>query len=274
MEHLTQRAVATMRERYHEPLGLDDLARSAMVSKFYFLRVFRRTTGVTPGRFLAAVRLHEAKRLLVSTSFSVADVSARVCYSSAGTFSRRFTAAVGLSPTQYRRVGRGGFAEHPGIAPPPLPPGPLGTVSGTADVLGNPLSPVRLGVFDGPILQGRPVAWSTLDGAGPFHLGRVPPGTWYLHAVALGSHLPAERLNGPPLLVGTVGPVQIDAGAHVRLDLAVQQENSTHPPVLLALPDLPPPHLSAPPAPTHRSTIMIPKQRASDLHPAPRLATA
>ncbi|MGW4290740.1 helix-turn-helix transcriptional regulator [Streptomyces sp. NPDC004673] len=31
-----------------------------MMSKFYFIRVFQRTTGVTPGRFLSAVRLRAA----------------------------------------------------------------------------------------------------------------------------------------------------------------------------------------------------------------------
>ncbi|WP_425442561.1 helix-turn-helix domain-containing protein [Streptomyces colonosanans] len=96
-----------MRENYHEPLVLDDLARSAMMSKFYFIRVFQRTTGVTPGRFLSAVRLHEAKSHLVHSSLNVAEISARVGYSSASTFSRRFTASVGLSPTQFRRSGRG-----------------------------------------------------------------------------------------------------------------------------------------------------------------------
>ncbi|CAM5566892.1 HTH-type transcriptional activator RhaR [Streptomyces glaucescens] len=121
MEHLAQGAVITIRERFHEPLSLDDLARSVMVSKFYFLRVFRRITGVTPGRFLSAVRLHEAKRLLADTRLNVADISAQVCYSSTGTFSRRFTASVGISPTQYRRISRGECAEHPAVLPPVAP---------------------------------------------------------------------------------------------------------------------------------------------------------
>ncbi|MGX1887739.1 helix-turn-helix transcriptional regulator [Streptomyces sp. NPDC055287] len=273
MEHLTQRAVFTMRERYHEPLGLDDLARSVMVSKFYFLRVFRRITGVTPGRFLSAVRLHEAKRLLVSTSFNVADISAQVCYSSAGTFSRRFTASVGLSPTQYRRLGQGDTAGHPEISPNPVSPGPLGSVSGTAHVLGTPLSPLYIGAFDSPILQGQPAAWSMLDGAGPFCLNNVPPGTWYLHAVALGSHAVSAPSSGPPLLVGTVGPVQIGAAAHVRLDVAVQQEDWTRPPVLLALPGLDPLRPSVPAVQETRPAIAIPKPRTVIRH-GRTLATA
>ena len=108
VESGVERAVGVMWERFWEPLCLDDLARCALVSKFHFLRVFSRVTGVTPGRFLSAVRVFEAKGLLVGSSLSVADVSAGVGYGSTGSFTRRFSESVGLSPTQYRRVALGG----------------------------------------------------------------------------------------------------------------------------------------------------------------------
>ncbi|WP_406384912.1 hypothetical protein [Streptomyces sp. NBC_01618] len=80
------------------------------------------------------------------------------------------------------------------------------------------------------------MAWSSLDGAGPFSLNKVPPGTWYLHAVALGARAGSGPAGSSPLLVGTVGPVQIGAHATTRLGIAVRQEDWTRPPVLLALP--------------------------------------
>src|SRR2546430_14701048 len=94
-----------MRENLGEPLTVDDMAREALFSKFHFTRIFQRTTGVSPGRFLSALRLQQAKRLLVSTSLNVADISLRVGYNSVGTFSSRFTRSVGLCPTEYRRTG-------------------------------------------------------------------------------------------------------------------------------------------------------------------------
>lgn len=236
MEHLARRAVTTIRENYHEPLVLDDLARSVMMSKFYFIRVFQRTTGVTPGRFLSAVRLHEAKSLLVHSSLNVAEISARVGYSSASTFSRRFTASVGLSPTQFRRIGRGEAHEDPRITPSPVERGPLGSVAGTAHVPGTSRSPLVIGLFDSPILQGQPAAWTRLNGAGPFHLESVPPGTLYLHAVTLGARTSGDQWGDSPLLVGTVGPVDIHADTRTRIDVALRQEDWTRPPVLLALP--------------------------------------
>ncbi|MEV7779617.1 helix-turn-helix domain-containing protein [Kitasatospora sp. NPDC088351] len=238
MEHHARRAVTIIRQNYHEPLVLDDLARSVMVSKFYLIRVFQRATGVTPGRFLSAVRLHEAKSLLVHSSLNVAEISARVGYSSPSTFSRRFTTSVGVSPTQYRRIGRHDTDEDPGIAPSPVERGPLGSVAGTAHVLGTSRSPLYIGLFDSPILQGQPAAWTKLDGTGPFRVKNVPPGTWHLHAVTLGARTSAEQWGDSPLLVGTVGPVDICAGARTRIDVVLQQEDWTRPPVLLALPGI------------------------------------
>src|SRR5688572_10909767 len=98
IESAVERAIITMRDHLGEPLTVDDLARSAMFSKFHFTRVFQQATGVSPARFLSALRLRDAQRLLVSTSLTVAEVSQRVGYGSVGTFSSRFSRSVGMSP--------------------------------------------------------------------------------------------------------------------------------------------------------------------------------
>jgi len=67
MDNAVDKAVECIWERYSEPLTLTEIAESALLSRFYFARLFRDVTGITPGRFLAAIRIHEAKRLLLST---------------------------------------------------------------------------------------------------------------------------------------------------------------------------------------------------------------
>jgi AraC-like DNA-binding protein len=88
--------------RFNEPITIDDMARAAICSRFHFTRMFQRATGVPPGQFLSAVRIHEAKRLLLSTSLTVKEITARVGYCSVSTFSAKFKETVGLSPTAYR----------------------------------------------------------------------------------------------------------------------------------------------------------------------------
>jgi AraC family transcriptional regulator len=104
-EKAVARVIAMMRDRLEEPLTVEEMARVAMFSKFHFTRLFKRVTGVSPGRYLSALRLQRAKQLLVSTSLNVTDISVRVGYSSTGTFTATFTRRVGLSPTAYRRLG-------------------------------------------------------------------------------------------------------------------------------------------------------------------------
>nr|WP_232075352.1 AraC family transcriptional regulator [Phytohabitans suffuscus] len=112
MEEIIERVIRHLKLHLGDPISIDDMARSARLSKFHFSRVFRRVTGMSPGRYLSTLRLNEAKRLLVETSLNVTDISHRVGYTSVGTFTTRFTNSVGISPTAFRRFG--GFA--PGVA--------------------------------------------------------------------------------------------------------------------------------------------------------------
>lgn len=246
MEHLVQDAVATIRERFWEPLTLEELARSVSLSKFHFLRVFTRVTGVTPGRFLCAVRVQEAKRLLLSTSLTVADIAARVGYSGPGSFTRRFTELVGLSPTQFRRLSLGAAGDSAGDGPavPAAEPAEdeehTGSVSGELHTAGSFLPPVFVGVFDSAMLQGTPAAWTDVPEPGPYTLPRVPAGTWYIHAVARDRPDAGPGGGEPAPLTATVGPVRVKGDSAQRLDIRLSPHDWTRPPLVSAIADIGP----------------------------------
>ncbi|WP_442814239.1 helix-turn-helix domain-containing protein [Streptomyces sp. NBC_00151] len=88
-----------------------------MLSRFHFTRLFKEETGLTPGRFLAAVRIHEAERLIEKTSMSITEVSYAVGYNSLGSFTNYFTASVGVSPSRFRRLARDGGPASNGARP-------------------------------------------------------------------------------------------------------------------------------------------------------------
>src|SRR4051812_687261 len=169
------RAITTMRDHLGDRLTVDDLARAAMFSKFHFTRMFLRATGLSPGRFLSALRLAEAKRLLATTTISVADISHQVGYNSVGTFSARFSGSVGVSPSGYRQ-SRGlppRISEHADQAPSGS------TVRGHVHCPhGTSAGAVFVGLFPAKITEGRPVRYAILAGPGPYRLADVPPGSW------------------------------------------------------------------------------------------------
>jgi len=88
--------------RYFEPLGVDDLARAAGLSRAHFSREFRRAFGESPHAYLLTRRLERAAALLRTTDRSVADVCLSVGLQSIGSFTTSFTRTFGVSPTAYR----------------------------------------------------------------------------------------------------------------------------------------------------------------------------
>jgi AraC-like DNA-binding protein len=88
--------------RYAEPLGVDDLARAAGLSRAHFSREFRRAFGTSPHAYLLTRRLERAAALLRATDNSVAEVCLAVGLQSIGSFTTSFKRAFGKTPTAYR----------------------------------------------------------------------------------------------------------------------------------------------------------------------------
>jgi AraC-like DNA-binding protein len=232
--------IEMMRANLSEQITVDDMARAARFSKFHFSRVFQRVTGVSPGRFLSAMRIQEAKHLLLTTSLSIADITFQVGYNSVGTFSTRFKESVGLSPTDYRRLE--GHAND------------IATLDRRRDLesatlKGEIIPPsdrdvgmVFVGLFPDWIPQGYPVRCTVLEAPGTYELTGVPPGTWHLlgHAVAPGQeHAAGFDPDVQALVVGANGPLAIrsDTGQE-RADLQLRPMRILDPPILLALLDV------------------------------------
>jgi AraC-like DNA-binding protein len=88
--------------RYFEPLGVDDLARAAGLSRAHFSREFRRAFGESPHAYLLTRRLERAASLLRMTDRSVAEICFLVGLRSVGSFTSSFMRTYGMSPTEYR----------------------------------------------------------------------------------------------------------------------------------------------------------------------------
>ena len=101
-ERRVTRALRRMEADPAAPHPLAELAQTAGMSRFHFLRTFRRVAGVTPHQWLLRARLREAARRLRSTEAPVTDVCFEAGFSDPSNFVRSFRAEFGASPRRYR----------------------------------------------------------------------------------------------------------------------------------------------------------------------------
>ena len=94
-----------LRECYTESLLLRELATTAGLSEFHFLRAYRDAFGETPHQHFTRLRLEHAKRALARGT-AVTEVCFDVGYSSLGSFSSLFARTTGQSPRAWQREVR------------------------------------------------------------------------------------------------------------------------------------------------------------------------
>lgn len=99
---------------YAEPLALDELAAVANLSKYHLVRLFKATYGRTPMEYVSQRRIERAQDLLRATNLTVTEVCSAVGFSSLGSFSSRFRALVGESPSEFQRRNAEGAPDIPG----------------------------------------------------------------------------------------------------------------------------------------------------------------
>lgn len=97
-------ALHHIEEHADEALDVETLARLAVMSKFHFLRTFRRVTGLTPYKYLLGVRMRRAAVRLATTREAVAAIAFDAGFGDLSTFNNRFRAMFGRTPTQFRRA--------------------------------------------------------------------------------------------------------------------------------------------------------------------------
>lgn len=242
---VVERVITAMHRNQDDALGLRTMAEMANLSPYHFARTFRGITGVPPGEFLTAVRLEEAKRLLLGTDLRVAEISLQVGYESVGTFATRFRNLVGLPPGRMRHLPEKLYAAldrtkggHQTLAPTTPQTGIAFRIHGP-DLAG---SVIFAGLFPTAVPQGRPIAGTVLTAPGYHRLRPVPDGRYHLMAAALPHSKDPWQLLAPgdALRVGRARHPVIVRGGRVdgRADVFLRPARLTDPPVLVALPNL------------------------------------
>jgi AraC-like DNA-binding protein len=94
------KALSWVREHFAQAITLKGLADLANMSVSSFHQHFKAVTAMTPLQYQKALRLQEARRLMVSRALDAGSAARQVGYLSASQFSREHTRLFGSAPTR------------------------------------------------------------------------------------------------------------------------------------------------------------------------------
>jgi AraC family transcriptional regulator len=245
-ESAVERVIRHMKSHLEEPLDLDRIAQIAAISKFHLVRVFDEITGTTPHHFLACLRMQRAKEMLLSSDTSITEICMDVGYTSLGSFSKTFSTLVGMSPLELRELPKKWDAmSFAGavwrfLASRRKERGPQ--LEGVVEGPSKPRGFTFVGTFNKGVPQGVPYSGTVLLTHGKFRVKRPDNPEFHLMAVLVPftANLKSIVTNIPVGLVASLRLQNPALNGSVKPRLRLRPLRPTDPPIVLALPSLPP----------------------------------
>jgi len=100
---IVDQAIRIISESSAKKLTLEELAAQVHISVPYLYKLFQVHLGISPGKYIAKIRVEECKVLLRDGQLPMGQIAERMGFSSLQHFSRQFKSICGISPTQYLR---------------------------------------------------------------------------------------------------------------------------------------------------------------------------
>jgi len=102
-DEMVRDALRLIRDHSHDGIRVSDVVRQLAVARRALEQRFVRLVGRTPAAEIRRVRIEEAKRMLVESDRSIAEISRASGFGHQDLFSRVFRRSVGATPTQFRK---------------------------------------------------------------------------------------------------------------------------------------------------------------------------
>jgi AraC family transcriptional regulator len=237
-----QRVIHRIRQCLDESITLREMAAVAHMSPYHFNRTFRQVTGVPPRRFLSALRVEAAVHMLLETDNSVTTICLDVGYRSLGTFVRRFSYMLGVSPMKLRVLRRSPVKDlltRTGDTRILMTADTHQRVQGRVQTPQSFSGAIFIGLFAAPIPEGEPAACAICLHDGDYLLPSVPQGRYYIFALGLPwPDTVSDYFRHESALRGGGQFVTVSDHTFDCEDILLRPTLSTDPPILLNLPAL------------------------------------
>jgi AraC family transcriptional regulator len=105
-----RRAKALMSSRMEGDISLDELADECRLSRSYFARAFKKSTGDSPHRWMLGRRVETAKEMLLHSDAPLAEIALVAGFADQSHMTKVFSRIVGATPGAWRRSLKHDFA--------------------------------------------------------------------------------------------------------------------------------------------------------------------
>ena len=100
-----QEAISYIEENITQELTIEDIAKQACLSAFYFQKGFAMLCGFTVGEYIRKRKLSLAGNDLIASDEKIIDIALKYGYDSPDSFTKAFTRFHGVTPTNVRKEG-------------------------------------------------------------------------------------------------------------------------------------------------------------------------
>lgn len=100
-----QKVTGYIATHLNDDLSVEKLSKLCSFNTSYFTRLFHKTMGVTPAKYVLEKRIEKAKKLLIDSDQPVELISDNLWFCNASHFIRVFKKAEGMTPAEYRKQG-------------------------------------------------------------------------------------------------------------------------------------------------------------------------
>ncbi len=109
MNKSIKKALDYLTVNYKENITIKELAEISNLSQSRFFAVFKNETGMTPIEYKKRIASRNAEKMLITTDYSIEEISEKLGFNSTSYFRRTFKQFTGKSPSEYKKGIKTGF---------------------------------------------------------------------------------------------------------------------------------------------------------------------
>lgn len=101
--NIANRVAEILENNLYKPVSIIDISKKLRASRSLCTKAFKDQFGISPRKYVSIFKLKKAKELLVSTNYSIIEISEELGFSSVYHFSKQFKIWSGVSPNHFRK---------------------------------------------------------------------------------------------------------------------------------------------------------------------------